>query len=130
MREEPRSRVDSMEGRTHAAVTIQTEPVPVPTVSSWFGEVAVIAQYLRHRGVLSMMEEQVRFVRRRMTPQPLQALLAPAFEPLADGSRRHPEGRGDVLLLPALLLQLPGAPPPLTPVELRRRAHAPSVATL
>lgn len=55
----------------------------------------------------------------RMPPQPLHALLAPPFEPLADGAWRHPERGGDILLLPALLLQLPGAPPPsFAPVEL------------
>jgi len=31
----------------------------------WFGEVAVIAQHLRHVGVLAMIEERVRFARRR-----------------------------------------------------------------
>jgi hypothetical protein len=32
---------------------------------SWFGEVTVIAHYLRHLGVLSAISEQVRFARRR-----------------------------------------------------------------
>jgi hypothetical protein len=69
---------------------------------------------------------------RGMAAQPLHALLASALEPLAHGSRRHAEGRGDVLLFPALLFQLPGASPPsFAPVELRRlRAHTTSVAPL
>ncbi len=48
-----------------SSVTIQSSPEVVPALPPWFGEVAVIAQYLRHRGVLSMIEEQVRFARRR-----------------------------------------------------------------
>ncbi len=58
-----------------------------------------------------------------MAPQPLHALLAPPLEPLADGTGRHAEGGGDVLLFPALLFQLPGTlctlSPPLAPIELR-----------
>src|SRR5437588_5288786 len=74
--------------------------------------------------------------RRRMAPQPLDALLdallAPTREPLADGARRDPERGGDVLLFPAVLLQLPGASPPsFAPVQLGRlRAHGVSVASL
>lgn len=52
-----------------------------------------------------------------MTPQPVQSLLAAPFELLADCPRRHAEGSGVIPLFPALLLQLPGAPPPFAPVE-------------
>jgi hypothetical protein len=48
-----------------ASLTIQTSPEPVPAIPPWFGEVTVIAQYLRHLGLLSMIEERVRFARRR-----------------------------------------------------------------
>ncbi len=48
-----------------SSVTIQTSPEPVLAVPSWFGEVAVIAHYLQQVGVLAMMEDQVRFARRR-----------------------------------------------------------------
>jgi hypothetical protein len=67
-----------------------------------------------------------------MPPQPLHALLAPTFESLADGARCHPDRGGDILLLPALLLQLPSASlPPFAPVELGRlHAHVASVAPL
>src|SRR5690349_4681659 len=47
--------------------------------------------------------------------------------PLAHGALANPERRGDVLPLPALLLQLPGAQAaPLDPVprSIRRRLHA------
>ncbi len=46
-------------------VTIQTSPQSVPSTPSWFGEVAFIAHYLRRIGVLSAIEERVRFARRR-----------------------------------------------------------------
>lgn len=70
--------------------------------------------------------------RRRMAAQPVYPLLVPPLEPLADGARRHTEGSGDILLFPALLLQLPGASsPPLAPVELGRlRAHPDNVQSL
>src|SRR6266700_1534203 len=48
-----------------SAVTIQTSPEAVPSTPSWFGEVTVIAHYLRHLGVLSDISEQMRFARRR-----------------------------------------------------------------
>jgi hypothetical protein len=48
-----------------ASVTIQISPELVPAMPAWFGEVAVIAHYLRHLGVLSALEERVRFARRR-----------------------------------------------------------------
>ena len=70
--------------------------------------------------------------RRWMAPEPLHAVLAPALEPLAHRPRRHPHCGSDVLLFPALLLQLPGASPPsFAPVELGRLgAPAASVAPL
>jgi hypothetical protein len=50
---------------TSAEVTIQTSPQSVPSTPSWLGEVTVIAHYLGHLGVLSAIEERVRFARRR-----------------------------------------------------------------
>jgi hypothetical protein len=46
-------------------VTIQTSPQLVPSTPSWFGEVTLIAHYLRRIGVLSAIEGRVRFARRR-----------------------------------------------------------------
>ena len=46
-------------------VIIQTSSESVSSTPSWFGEVAVIAQYLQHGGVLATIEERVRFARRR-----------------------------------------------------------------
>lgn len=48
-----------------SVVTIQTSSLSVPSTPSWFGEVALIAHYLRKQGVLSAIAEQVRFARRR-----------------------------------------------------------------
>ncbi|MBO0793402.1 MAG: hypothetical protein J2P36_20955 [Ktedonobacteraceae bacterium] len=46
-------------------VRIQTSAESVPCPPAWFGEVAVIAHYLQHVGVLAMIGERVRFARRR-----------------------------------------------------------------
>jgi len=53
--------------RSHAdgSVIIQTSSESAPSTPAWFGEVAVIAHYLRHVGVLAMIEERVCFARRR-----------------------------------------------------------------
>jgi hypothetical protein len=48
-----------------SSVVIQTTSQSVPSTPSWFGEVTVVAHYLGHLGVLSSIEERVRFARRR-----------------------------------------------------------------
>ena len=48
-----------------SAVTIQTSSQSVPSTPSWFGEVALTAHYLKRQGVLSAIEQRVRFARRR-----------------------------------------------------------------
>ncbi|GHO57832.1 hypothetical protein [Ktedonobacter robiniae] len=50
---------------TSFPLTIQTTSLSVPSTPSWFGEVTVIAQHLRHLSVLSAIEERVRLARRR-----------------------------------------------------------------
>ena len=65
MSEPNKDKLDSVRGGEHVSVTIQTSPASVPALPPWFGEVAVIAQYLRHVGVLTTIEERVRFARRR-----------------------------------------------------------------
>jgi len=47
------------------SVSIQTSSESVPSTPSWFGEVALIAAYLRQQGVLTKISERVRFARRR-----------------------------------------------------------------
>jgi hypothetical protein len=54
-----------MGSHTDSPVTIQTSPLSVPSTPCWFGEVAVIAHYLRGVGVLTAIAERVRFARRR-----------------------------------------------------------------
>jgi hypothetical protein len=47
------------------AVIIQTSAESVPSTPSWFGEVALMATYLRKHNVLTKISEGVRFARRR-----------------------------------------------------------------
>jgi hypothetical protein len=42
----------------NSEVSIQTSPQPNPSTPSWFGEVTVIASYLRHKGLLTAIEER------------------------------------------------------------------------
>lgn len=48
-----------------SSVTIQTTPEPNISTPSWFGAVVVISSYLRKHGVLSKINGQVRFTRKR-----------------------------------------------------------------
>ncbi len=50
---------------THAEVTIQITPTPLPSMPSWMGEVAAFAQVLTHTGILKTIQDQVRFARAR-----------------------------------------------------------------
>ena len=54
-----------MSSIANSPVNIQTSSQSVPSTPRWFGEVTVIAQFLKYQGVLSAIEEQVRFARRR-----------------------------------------------------------------
>ena len=47
------------------SVRIQTSAEAAPSPPAWFGEVTVMAAYLRTHGVLTKISEQVRFARRR-----------------------------------------------------------------
>ena len=48
-----------------SAVTIQTSPQSVPSTPSWLGEVAVMAHYLSHLGLLEKLVREVHFSRKR-----------------------------------------------------------------
>lgn len=48
-----------------SSVTIQTSSQSAPSAPFWFGEVTLIATFLKRQGVLTAIEEQVRFARRR-----------------------------------------------------------------
>jgi hypothetical protein len=47
------------------AASIQTSSQSVPATPAWLGEVTVIAHFLKHLGVLTAIENRVRFARRR-----------------------------------------------------------------
>src|SRR5215469_16215918 len=47
------------------SVIIQTSAEAVPSTPSWFGEVTLMAAYLRTHGVLTKISERVRYARRR-----------------------------------------------------------------
>jgi hypothetical protein len=51
---------------TNSPVNIQTSSQSLPSTPCWFGEVTVIAHFLKRQGVLGAIEEQVRFARRRI----------------------------------------------------------------
>ena len=48
-----------------SAIHIQTSSQSIPSTPSWFGEVTIMAHYLRRIGVLAAISERVRFARRR-----------------------------------------------------------------
>ncbi len=54
-----------MNSISDSPVIIQTSSHSVPSTPCWFGEVVIIAQSLRRRGMLAKISERVRFVRRR-----------------------------------------------------------------
>jgi hypothetical protein len=54
-----------MDSIANGSVIIQSSSESVPSTPSWFGEVALMATYLRHHGILTKISEQVRFARRR-----------------------------------------------------------------
>ncbi len=47
------------------SVIVQTSSQSVPSTPPWFGEVALLVQYLRKHDILSAIAERVRFARRR-----------------------------------------------------------------
>ena len=54
-----------MIGISDSSVAIQVSSQFVPSTPAWFGEMALIAHYLKRQGVLAAIEEQVHFARRR-----------------------------------------------------------------
>ena len=54
-----------MNNMTSSHVEIQTSPQSVPSTPSWLGEVAVMAHYLIHLGLLEKIVQEVRFSRKR-----------------------------------------------------------------
>jgi hypothetical protein len=85
----------------------------LPTEAERFG-----AAGQEERQLLPLLIGQFRGrTRRHPAFQRLDPALAGPSHPLADGPSRHPEGVGNRLLAPVLLLQLPGPQsPPFSPV--------------
>src|SRR5256884_5018694 len=54
-----------MSSMTSSHIKIQTSPQSVPSTPSWLGEVAVVARYLIHLGLLEKIVQEVRFSRKR-----------------------------------------------------------------
>ena len=69
------------------SVSIQTSSESVPSTPSWFGEVALIIPYLRKQGVLSAINSQVRFARRRFGHYEVIDFLAVLFGYAISGER-------------------------------------------
>jgi hypothetical protein len=69
------------------SVIIQTSSESVPSPPSWFGEVTLIAAYLRKQGVLTKISERVRFARRRFGRYEVIDFLAVLFGYASSGER-------------------------------------------
>ena len=63
----------------NGSVIIQSTSESVPSTPSWFGEVALMAAYLRRHGVLTKISERVRFARRRFGQYEVIDFLAVLF---------------------------------------------------
>jgi len=61
------------------SVGIQTSSESVPATPSWFGEVVLMAAYLRKQDVLTKIAERVRFARRRFGRYEVIDFLAVLF---------------------------------------------------
>ena len=69
------------------SVIIQTSSESVPSTPSWFGEVVLISSFLRNHGVLSKINEQVRFARKRFGHYEVIDFLAVLFGYAISGER-------------------------------------------
>src|SRR5262245_13209184 len=69
------------------SVKIQTTSEPTPSIPCWFGEVVVISRYLQKHGVLSKINEQVRFARKRFGRYEIIDYLAVLFGYTISGER-------------------------------------------
>lgn len=62
-----------------SSVNIQTTLESTPSTPSWFGEVVLISSYLRKHALLSKINEQVRFARKRFGRYEVIDFLAVLF---------------------------------------------------
>src|SRR5437764_5356177 len=61
---------------THPSVHLQMASESVPSLPCWFGEVAIVAQVFITSGVLTNIEQQVRFARARFATYELVDFVA------------------------------------------------------
>jgi len=76
-----------MRSHVDSAVKIQTTSESNFSPPSWFGEIVVISRYLRTHGVLSKINEQVRFARKRFGRYEVIDFLAVLFGYAISGER-------------------------------------------
>ena len=69
------------------SVKIQTTSESRPSLPSWFGEGVMIVSYLRERGILTKISEEVRFARRRFGHSEVIDFLAVLFGYAISGER-------------------------------------------
>ena len=50
---------------THSPIRFQVDPTSAPSLPSWMEEVAAVAHILMQTGIISALEEHVRFARAR-----------------------------------------------------------------
>jgi hypothetical protein len=76
-----------MESIADGSIIIQTSSQSVPSTPPWFGEAALIVQYLHKHKILSAIAERVRFARRRFGQYEVIDFLAVLFGYAISGER-------------------------------------------
>ncbi len=120
-----------------SSVTIQTSSQSVPSTPPWLGEVTLVAHYLKHLGLLSVLEEKVRFARSRFGHYDTIDFIAVLFGYAISGERTlkafyeriHPFATQFMALfgrdrLPHRSSALAGSWKPLSPRRSRRCARS------
>src|SRR6266581_8148914 len=77
----------TMKSITDGSIIVQASSQSVPSTPPWFGEVALIVQYLRKHEILSTIAERVRFARRRFGQYEVIDFLAVLFGYAISGER-------------------------------------------
>ncbi|GHP00524.1 hypothetical protein KSF_105710 [Reticulibacter mediterranei] len=76
-----------MTSTVDGSIIVQTSSESAPSIPSWFGEVVLIAKHLRKNGVLTKVNEKVRFARRRFGHYEVIDFLAVLFGYAISGER-------------------------------------------
>lgn len=71
----------------YSPISIQTSAQSVPSTPDWFGEVTLISRSLHRQGVLTAIEEYVRFARRRFGRYEVIDFVAVLFGYAVSGER-------------------------------------------